>query len=468
MASNTQFTTNSARLLVMLLRCATASISSDLVMPTPLRTFKGSGTPPRSVTIPRTCDKDKIKSGHFQAIAKTRSRRLAPLRTAFSLVSAFCAANLGGGCHSRPVPDHGAGASSTNPAAPNPTQKAPPPPIPKIDVHLHVHPDAAGTALEILAENGIVVGLNASGGEPGLGLETSLEIARRSKGRLLPYCNLSFSRVTDPDWTDYARGTLERCKKLGAKGLKVSKYLGLGLTDASGALVPVDDARLDVVFEMAGKLGLPVLIHSADPKAFFQPNTPQNERYDELRVHPSWSFYGEAPNGRAWPSWQTLLEQLEARIARHPATVFVGAHFGNAAEEPERVARMLSSYPNYFIDTAARVPEFGRHAADRMRQFFIQFQDRVLFGSDLGVGPEGLTLGSGGELPGTRAESRTFFDRHWSYFETRQKQMQHPTPIQGRWTVDGIGLPREVLEKLYFRNAARVFGIELPPPTSGE
>src|SRR5438552_14848630 len=97
-----------------------------------------------------------------------------------------------------------------------------------------------------------------------------------------------------------------------------------------------------------------------------------------------------------------------------------------------------------------------------MRRFFIQFQDRILFGSDLGVGPEGLTLGSGGDQPGTRPESRVFFDRHWAYFETQAQRMPHPTPIQGRWTIDGIGVPQLVLEKLYSRNAMRVFAIELP------
>jgi hypothetical protein len=331
----------------------------------------------------------------------------------------------------------------------------------KIDVHLHVHPDAARIALDILAENGIAVGLNASGGEPDLGLETSIELAHRSGGRLLPLCNLTFSRIIEADWPEYVRGTLQRCKQLGAKGLKVSKYLGLGLTDSTGALVPIDDARLDVAFDTAGALGLPVLIHSGDPKAFFQPNTPQNERYDELHVHPGWSFYGEAPNGQAWPRWETLLEQFEARVARHPRTIFVGAHFGNAAEEPDRVARMLSRYPNYYIDTAARVPEFGRHPSELMRRFFVQFQDRALFGSDLGVGPDGLTLGSGGDRPGTRSESHVFFDRHWAYFETKEQRMQHPTPIQGRWTVNGISLPQEVLEKLYSRNAMRVFHIDL-------
>lgn len=381
-----------------------------------------------------------------------------------ALVSIFCLfwAALGPGCACGER-DRG-GRAGSEPAA-NKQPAAPPAPIPKIDVHLHVDLDAADEALAILAEHGIVAGLNASGGEPGRGLEQSLELARRSGGRLLPLCNIRFSLMAEPGFAEYARSLLERCKALGAKGLKVSKYLGLGLTDASGELVAVDDPRLDVVFETAGTLKLPVLLHSGDPKAFFEPNTPQNERYDELRVHPDWSFHGIAPNGRPWPSWNQLLEQFEARVARHPGTTFVGAHFGNAAEEPERVARMLTRYANLVIDTAARVPEFGRHSPERMRRFFVDFQDRVLFGSDLGVGPGGLMLGSSGERPGTRAESRVFFDRHFAYFETDRRGMPHPTPIQGRWTVSAIGLPRSVLEKLYHRNAERVFAIERPAAT---
>jgi hypothetical protein len=348
------------------------------------------------------------------------------------------------------------------PAGVGETAAPAPAPIPKVDVHLHVDPASASLALDILGENGVVLGLNASGGEPGHGLETSHELAQRTHGRLLHYCNLRFSRVADDDWPEYVTRTLDACVALGARGLKIFKSLGLGIVDGSGALVPVDDARLDIVFDGAGQRGLPVLIHSGDPKAFFEPNTPENERYAELGVHPDWSFYGTAPNGQPWPSWTALLDQFEARVARHPHTQFLGAHFGNAAEDPDRVARLLARCPNYFIDTAARVPEFGRHAAKQMREFFVRFQDRVLFGSDLGVSSSGLTLGSGGDRPGTRPEAKLFFDRHWAYFETNARHMPHPTPIQGQWTVDGIGLPRVVLEKLYFRNAVRLFHLELP------
>jgi hypothetical protein len=335
--------------------------------------------------------------------------------------------------------------------------------MPKIDVHVHVAPQASETALAVLREQGIRIGLNASGGHPGTELARSEQIAQSSGGRLQPLCNIALNQVQLPDWTAYVTAVLERCKAQGGRGLKLSKYLGLGLRSARGELMAVDDPLLDPMFEEAGRLGLPVLIHSGDPRAFFEPPTPANERYEELSVHPNWSFYGLTRDGLPWPSWHELLDQLERRIARHPKTVFVGAHFGNAAEDPDRVAAMLERYPQYFIDTAARVPEFGRHDPKRMRAFFERYQDRILFGSDLGVGPRGLTLGSGGLEPGTVEGARTFFARHWAYFESNQRKMAHPTPIQGAWTVDGIGLPKPILEKLYWRNAAKVFGIDRLP-----
>lgn len=335
--------------------------------------------------------------------------------------------------------------------------------LPRVDVHLHIDLRSADEALSILREHRIVIGLNASGGEADRGLEASREVAIRSKGALQPLCNIALFGFDDPRYPEYVAQSLQRCVTLRGKGLKIPKLLGLGLTDAQGKLTPVDDPRLDVLFETAGKLGLPVLLHSGDPKAFFEPPTPDNERYAELRVHPAWSFYGNGPDGKPWPSWTELLDQHERRVAKHPNTIFVGAHFGNAAEDPDRVARMLRRYANYVIDTAARVPEFGRHDPARMRKFFIEHQDRILFGSDLGVGGYGLTLGSGGEKPGTRAESRDFFARQFLYFETAGRKLPSPTPIQGDWTIDGIELPRPVLKKLYAENAARIFKLELPP-----
>lgn len=335
--------------------------------------------------------------------------------------------------------------------------------IPKIDVHVHIAPRLAGDAVRVLREHGIEIAINASGGIPGGGAELSAQTAESTEGRLLFYCNFPFNTVEQPDWAAFAVELLETCKRLGAKGLKIFKSLGLGITLADGSLLAVDDPRLDPLFEKAGELGLPVLIHSGDPVAFFRPPTPDNERYEELEAHPEWSFHGNRPdNGQPWPSWEAVFAQFERRVARHPRTKFLGAHFGNAPEDPERVARLLERYPNLYVETGARIPEIGRHPPDRMRRIFERFQDRILFGTDFAYTPDGLTLGSRGDDHDRPEDVPRFFAAHWRYFETAGRGLAHPTPIQGRWTIDGIALPRPILEKLYWRNAAALFGIRLP------
>jgi Amidohydrolase len=329
---------------------------------------------------------------------------------------------------------------------------------------MHIDPSAASTALRVMADQGIAVGLNASGGTPTRGLPESTALAASSGGRLRPYCNLELSRIVRPHFEDYIESVYEACKRAGGLGIKIPKSFGLSVFDNDGSLLRVDDPRADPIFDRAAAFGFPVLIHVGDPKAFFEPATPANERYAELQAHPNWSFSGLAPNGAPWPSWNDLLNAFERRIARHPQTKFLGAHFGNCAEEPERVDAWLDRYPNLFIDTAARVPEFGRHPADRMRAFFMKHRERVLFGSDLAVMPQGLVLGSNGRGLGREAEAADFFRAHWLYFETPTPRLRHPTPIQGNWTVDGVGLPREVLEKLYAGNALRLFNLQLPTP----
>jgi predicted TIM-barrel fold metal-dependent hydrolase len=191
-------------------------------------------------------------------------------------------------------------------------------------------------------------------------------------------------------------------------------------------------------------------------------STAANERFDELRVHPRWSFYG-AP-----VSWEELYAQFERRVARHPKTKFIGVHFGNDPEDPARVAQMLDQHRNLFIDTAARIPEIGRvdanHDASRMRAFFERYQDRILFGTDTGVGQaeEDLMLGSTGATPPGPADVVRFFESTWRWFETDERGIPSPTPIQGRWTIDGVALPRAILEKVYAGNAARLLGVKLP------
>ena len=339
-----------------------------------------------------------------------------------------------------------------------------PPPLPArprfpiIDVHMHIGADGTERALALMDKWGLAGGVNLSGmypGPPRNMLEGQLAAAGTSGGRIAVFANANFRRVIrDKDYGQKMAEDLVESKRLGALGLKIPKGLGLGYPPPDREhLLPVDDPGLNPLFEKAGQLGMPVAIHIGDPKAFWQPPTPANERWDELGAHPEWSFYGQPV-----PSWEELYAAFERRVARHPKTMFIAVHFGNDPEDPARVAKMLDKYPNFFIDTAARVPEMGRHDAAQMRRFFEKYQDRILFGTDTGVGPsqDDMMYGSNGPLPPTLADEDRFFRSTWRYFETRDTQFESPTPIQGRWKIDGIGLPDSILRKVYFENAAKL------------
>jgi predicted TIM-barrel fold metal-dependent hydrolase len=354
------------------------------------------------------------------------------------------------GCRSRnPVPAGSSGPSGAERFAR----------IPKIDVHAHVvQPAALRRALEMTKPWGVVHYVNLSAGPQPESVHAFVVAAQLAGGRMSVFTNLRWKEPhLGPGYGARMAAGLEQARQEGAVGVKVSKGLGLAYVDQNRKLVPVDDPELDQVFEKAGALGMPVLIHTGDPKAFWLPVGPGNERLDELKAHPDWSNHGEPV-----PSWEELLAQLERRVARHPRTRFIGVHFGNAPEEPARVAAMLDKYPNYFIDTAARIPEIGRRSPAEMRQFFIKYQNRILFGTDLGVGlePRALMLGSTGEEPPRPEDVARFYDATFRYFETADRDFDHPTPIQGNWKISGINLPREVLEKIYHRNAENLLGIK--------
>lgn len=334
--------------------------------------------------------------------------------------------------------------------------------LPAIDIHTHLEPDATETILRLLDQRNIRYAVNLSAGIPGQGLEEALAQQQSTRGRLLPFCTLPWQRFVDVDaFAQASVAVLEQCARVGVRGLKIPKILGLGLRDLQGRRVTVDDPRLDPVFETAGRLHLTVLIHSGDPRAFFEAPTPANERWEELQAHPRWSFYG-GDN----PSFDQVLTEFERRVQRHPNTTFIGAHFGNCAEDPDRVARLLERAPNYYIDTSARVPEFGRHASARMRAFFLRWQARIVFGTDLGLGNDiaEWMLGSRGSELTTQADVDRFFTATWRYYEGREPSAENPTPIQGRWQVHPVGLPRAVLERIYGGNAARLLGLTWPPP----
>lgn len=320
-----------------------------------------------------------------------------------------------------------------------------------VDVHGHLSVSGAALIERVMNENGIEWMVNLSGGSPGRGMRYAIALANQLPGRIVNFYTPDWSRFGEPDFGELEAARLkEAVKQHGYGGLKISKHLGLGLRDAAHGLVEVDDPAMDPLWEMAGVLGVPVAIHVGDPEAFFEPLTPENERWDELKVHPNWSFHSAE-----FPRRDALLAARNRVLARHPRTTFICVHFGNNPEHPELVDQWLDTYPNMLIDISARVGEFGRHPAGQMRQFFLKHQDRILFGTDIGLSARGIMLGSTGDIPPSVGDIRPFYEDHWNYLETAGQKIKHPVPIQGNWTVDGIELPPKVLEKVYRLNAEK-------------
>ncbi len=348
----------------------------------------------------------------------------------------------------------------------NPAGAAPAERGPIVDVHVHTAPSQYGLLADVLASTGVTRFVNLSGGVAGFGLEKALAAAEPFEGRIAVCANVRWRSYTDPDFAAEQVALLERGAALGARCLKIPKALGLGVPDPDdeSRYMAVDDARLDPIWAAAGRLGLPVFIHTGDPKAFFEPLGPENERMDELGVHPEWSF--------ADPKYPRRAELLAARdrvVARHRGTTFIGVHFGNNPEDPDYVAKLLADNPNLYVDLAARLPEIGRHDPSKIRALFERFADRILFGTDLGFHRGGIMLGSVGRERPRLIDVFWYYAVHFRWLERADRSMQHPTPIQGRWRIDGIGLSPETLAKVYRLNALKLlWGEDGPGPTDAE
>lgn len=321
----------------------------------------------------------------------------------------------------------------------------------RADAHAHVDPRLYPLAFQILQKVGVGRLVNLSGGPPGPSLAAMLEMAKPYGHRVLTCTNPDWDHVLNPDFGARMAADLERAVAMGAACLKIPKALGLGVPVPGEGLLRVDDDRLAPLWDAAGRLGVPVYIHVGDPAAFWRPATPDNERFDELHVHPGWSYAGKNVPPRA-----ELLAQFERLLGRHRGTTFVGVHFGNDPEDVDATDARMDAHPNLWVDTAARVPEIGRARPERLRAFFIKHQDRVMFGTDLGVTAEGIMLGTTDGTEPQWADVLRFFDLHWRFFEGAEQRMPHPSPIQGRWTVDAIQLPAAVLRKFYLHNAERL------------
>jgi predicted TIM-barrel fold metal-dependent hydrolase len=240
--------------------------------------------------------------------------------------------------------------------------------------------------------------------------------------------------IKDDRFTEKAVRILEEDVGKGACGLKVTKELGLFFKDMKNSFIPVDDERLSPIWEKAGKLGVPVLIHTSDPAGFFEPIDRLNEHYPTLSKAPDWSYYG------SHYSKNQLLKQRDRMILSHPGTTFICPHVANNPENLRYVSEFLDSHPNAYIDFSARIDELGRQPYSA-RDFMIKYQDRVVFGTD---------------MPVREDVYRTYF----RFLETKDEYFDYPDYVgrfgYSRWRIYGLGLPDEVLEKIYYKNTCRI------------
>ena len=305
--------------------------------------------------------------------------------------------------------------------------------FPFIDVHNHQFRMAdmdLGTLTREMDKLNMGVMVNLSG-QSGDNLKRSIENVRKNyPKRFIVFANVEFKGVGETGWGEKAAAQLEEDVKNGANGLKIYKSLGFTVTDVQGKRVRVDDPRLDPVWKKAGQLKIPVIIHTADPKSFWDPMDANNERWLELATHPN----RKKDAGNPAP-WDTLIAEQHRLFKKHPQTTFIAAHFGWFPNDLARLGKLLDEMPNVVVEFGAVIAELGRQPR-AARQFFTRYQDRILFGKDSWV-------------PG---EYATYF----RVLETADEYFPYHKKYHAFWAMYGMELPDPILKKIYYKNALRI------------
>mgnify|MGYP006419070409 FL=1 len=324
----------------------------------------------------------------------------------------------------------------------NPTNKSK---FPFIDVHSHHWDmpvkDLTGIIKEMDSLNmKYMINLSGSGfgtfsGNQSLmdiNLAKSLKNVRKNyPKRFGVFVNLNLNKIDEKDFAASSVEILKNAVKDGAIGLKIYKNLGLNLKDSEGNRVKVDDKRLSAIWEACADLKIPVLIHSGEPSPFFDPIDKYNERWLHARQKPR-SF---RPQDK-YPSFDTVMQEQYNMFKRHSNTIFINAHMGWMANNLDKLERHLDSLPNVYTEFGAVIGELGRQPR-RARQFFIDYQDRVMFGKD--------------------TYRKSEFDVYFRVLETKDEYFDYYRKRHGLWKMYGLDLPDEVLKKIYYKNALKLF-----------
>ena len=305
--------------------------------------------------------------------------------------------------------------------------------FPFIDVHGHQFRMATQDLSELIKamdtlNEAIMVNLSGRSGENLVGALKN--VADHYPNRFAVFANVDFDGVGTPGWTENAVKQFEQDIKNGARGLKVYKSLGMYNKDSDGNRLAVDDPRLGPIWEKCGELGVPVLIHSADPKPFWDEFDANNERWLELKTHPRRKRSDTDP-----APWEQIIEDQHRMFKNHPNTTFINAHMGWYANDLGTLAKLLDEMPNMNVGIGAIIAELGRQPRFA-KAFFIKYQDRILFGKDSWKPSE--------------------FPTYFRVLESDDEYFPYHKKYHAFWPMYGLDLPDEVLKKVYYKNALRI------------
>ena len=255
-------------------------------------------------------------------------------------------------------------------------------------------------------------------------------IKKNAPERLGVFVNLNWENIDSDTFLENNIKILRDAKKDGAIGLKVYKSLGLTDKDSNGNRIAVNDPRIDPIWEECGKLGFPVLIHSADPASFWKPKDKNNERWLELKQKPN-----RYRNPELFPSFESIIAEQHNVFEKHPKTTFINAHLGWLGNDLDRLSSHLDKYPNVVTEIGAVLAELGRQPK-RARKFFIDHQDKILFGKD--------------------AYNQQEYYTYFRVLETEDEYFDYYRKRHAFWKMYGLGLPDSILKKVYYKNALRI------------
>ena len=255
-------------------------------------------------------------------------------------------------------------------------------------------------------------------------------IKKNAPERLGVFVNLNWENIDSNTFLENNIKILRDAKKDGAIGLKVYKSLGLTDKDSSGNRIAINDPRIDPIWEECGKLGFPVLIHSADPASFWKPKDKNNERWLELKQKPN-----RYRNPDLFPSFESIIAEQHNVFEKHPKTTFINAHLGWMGNDLDRLSSHLDKYPNVVTEIGAVLAELGRQPK-RARKFFIDHQDKILFGKD--------------------AYNQQEYYTYFRVLETEDEYFDYYRKRHAFWKMYGLGLPDSILKKVYYKNALRI------------